>query len=219
MGMGAPNGADLGETRGISIDLDFNLWVSDSVRNKIFKLSNSSLAVLASFDAGNDSIGVGVDARGNIWAVDRADNSVARYDAIGPTRTGAAMQFPVRGNYQNQPQPAPYTYSDMLGTLLNLITRGESRPLWTTIRELSPNKRWYKVYWELEEAGVKDGLVKVSIKCLKDLTANTLTDDRDFVPVENGGDLPCKSDRYLQIKVQFDSDLAILKNLRVTERS
>ncbi len=59
---------------------------------------------------GGGTVGLGLDARGNVWGVNQVSASVFR---LNPT-TGVATEFPV-GNF-------PYTYSDFTGYALRTFT-------------------------------------------------------------------------------------------------
>ena len=184
-------------TRGVAVDLDGNVWVANSDTNTIAKLQGGNGQLLLALQVGKvvetatkgHPIGVGVDSMGHVWAVNRYTDEVIKINGI----THDMQRIPVgRG---------PYTYSDMMGTLLNTITlRRDNTASWTVNYDTGMAAPSYStIGWK----GVNSGgtRLRVRTRCAAEKAALAIAQWSQFL--EQPGPISCSRERWLQAEVQF----------------
>jgi len=97
-------------TRGVAIDLDGNVWAASSSTSTVSKIEGATGNLLKTVDVPAGPIGVAVDAYGHLWAVSQAANSVTKINGVDSTKKTTAVG------------QGPYSYSDMLGLSLRMVT-------------------------------------------------------------------------------------------------
>jgi DNA-binding beta-propeller fold protein YncE len=179
-----------GETRGVAVDTNGDVWVASSGINAISKVNGFTVKKVTSQTVGMEPIGVGIDATGHAWVVHRGSNDVYRMQSLEPYAIDA--RIPVG--------QGPYTYSDMLGLSLNLITRGKSsNATWTIIVDSQKtDAQFTDVSWSADvPTGTTFG---VHYCCNNDSTA--LTGMTWSSLLAQPGAIQC-SGRYLQVQAVF----------------
>ncbi len=132
------NGRDLGceqgsLTRGVAVDVDGNVWNTNWSCDSISKYDPDGNH-LGTFDVGNGPLGVAIDTDGQVWVVNYSGSSATVLDAQGNLVT------------EVQGLAEPYTYSDMTGLQLRLVTRQNG--VWTTTYDAGhAAARWSRVEW------------------------------------------------------------------------
>ena len=99
------------DSRGIATSTDGNVYVALDVDSAIAKINATTLKLESSISIGSSRfpVGIAVDHKGFVWAVNQSANSATKVD---PKKGKVIGEYPV-GN-------GPYTYSDMTGyTLFN----------------------------------------------------------------------------------------------------
>jgi len=138
-----------GYTRGITVDGNGRVWTAHSHEAR---LPFDSVGRVTSFDAetlgdrtdieleeGLETIGVGVDADGRIWAVNLASDNAIRIDP----ETGDSMTVRVGAK--------PYTYSDFTGFGLRTFTAPFGRWVGTVDAcEPSGEPQWDTLAWDAD---------------------------------------------------------------------
>lgn len=99
-------------TRGVAIDLDGNVWAASSSTATVSKIEGATGNLLKTVDVPNGPIGVAVDAYGHLWAVSQSANAVTKVNGVD-----SAKKTTMVGQ-------GPYSYSDMLGLSLRMVTLG-----------------------------------------------------------------------------------------------
>ena len=186
-------------TRGVAIDLDGNLWVANSNNSTIAKLNGATGNLLLSLQVGKvvdgatqgQPIGVTVDALGHVWAVNRATDEVIKINGL----THEMQRIKV-GN-------GPYTYSDMMGTLLNSITlRRDSTASWTVHYDTGVTRPvWKEINWKGFTSG--NSKIRVRTRCAADKAGLAVVTWSPY-GVEPGP-FQCPSARWIQLEVQFST--------------
>ncbi len=97
-------------TRGVAIDLDGNVWAASSSTSTVTKIEGATGNLLKTVDVPAGPIGVAVDAYGHLWAVSQSGDSVTKINGVDSAKKTTAVG---RG---------PYSYSDMLGLSLRMVT-------------------------------------------------------------------------------------------------
>ncbi|MDF1564303.1 MAG: MopE-related protein [Deltaproteobacteria bacterium] len=97
-------------TRGVAVDFDGNLWVANWDCASVSKYAPDGTHLLTTA-VSNGPLGMAVDTNGKIWAVNHtASNAVVLNPTGSPVTTISNLA-------------SPYTYSDMSGLQLRLVTR------------------------------------------------------------------------------------------------
>jgi spore maturation protein SpmB len=97
-------------TRGVAIDLDGNVWAASSSTSTVSKIEGATGNLLKTVDVPAGPIGVAVDAYGHLWAVSQSADSVTKINGVDSSKKTTGVG---RG---------PYSYSDMLGLSLRMVT-------------------------------------------------------------------------------------------------
>ncbi len=124
-----------GQTRGVAIDADGNVWVSYWSANRLAKFNPTTGAWSGNYTVASGPIGVGIDSNNRIWT--------ANYNAYNATRLD-----PVTGTTMNSVTIGvePYSYSDMTGFQLTqgVVTQGT----WTVTHDGgTPGIEWGTFTW------------------------------------------------------------------------
>jgi streptogramin lyase len=179
-------------TRGVAVDLDGNVWVANSGTSTVTKIHGHTGDILETLNTGSHPIGIGVDAYGHVWAVNRSANNVYKINGItlDPTPIGVG--------------DGPYTYSDMLGTLLRTITlNNDGTGYWTVNYDTGVDHPvWDEVRWTAEEPGGSE--ITLRTRCA-DNEADLYTALWSDVIAEPGPN-PCDNERWIQVEVKFQAD-------------
>lgn len=124
-----------GQTRGVVADHRGWLWIADSRRQQVHKLSRATGEVLGSFAVGRSPVGVAVDHDGAVWAV-----NLMSHNATKLSPTGQELGTYAVGK-------SPYTYSDMTGTAYHVfktlhgVFRGQYSVGWK-------GAKWKSLQWK-----------------------------------------------------------------------
>jgi len=179
-------------TRGVAVDLDGNVWVANSGTSTITKIHGHTGDILETLNTGNHPIGIGVDAYGHVWAVNRGANNVYKFNGITLDET----PIPVG--------QGPYTYSDMLGTLLRTITlNNDGTGYWTVNYDTGANSpAWDQVSWNAEEPGSSKITARTRCAATEADLYTALWSD----VISEPGPMPCEHKRWIQLEVKFQAD-------------
>ncbi len=120
---GGGKGRRLQRPRAVGLDRDGNVWVAENEGTHVVKLSprggflrRVDLSPCGGADPG--PLGTGSDAEGHMWTVLHDAGKLVRYTTEGE----------ILGCYpEGDTLRAPYTYSDLTGSLLSLVTRDTGR--------------------------------------------------------------------------------------------
>ncbi|MFH1131870.1 MAG: hypothetical protein V1754_11085 [Pseudomonadota bacterium] len=145
----------LGQSRGIAADDRGKVWVAThtSGGSNIFRTEQSVGPGVQDQSASNnywpvtgtETIGVGVDFSGNVWAVSYYANMASRLDVDS---TGDPI-LPATGQTNTvRVGEHPYTYSDFTGFGLKTFTRPQGRYTYQLSCENSELATWKKVSWK-----------------------------------------------------------------------
>jgi len=180
------------DTRGVAVDLDGNVWVANSGTSTVTKIHGHTGEILETLNAGTHPIGMGVDAYGHVWAVNLLSNNVYKINGITLEETPIAVG------------EGPYTYSDMLGTLLRTITlNNDGTGYWTANYDTgSDEPAWDTITWTAEEPG--DSTISLRTRCAETEAGlyTALWSDSQLDP----GQIACERERWIQIEVKFQAD-------------
>jgi outer membrane protein OmpA-like peptidoglycan-associated protein/streptogramin lyase len=120
---GGGGGRRLQRPRALGLDRDGNVWVAENAGTGVVKLSprGGFLRRVDLRPCGGDApgpLGTGSDADGNMWTVLQKAGKVAHYTTDGK----------ILGCYPEDGElSSPYTYADLTGSLLALVTRDTGR--------------------------------------------------------------------------------------------
>ncbi len=111
--------------RGVAVDLDNNVWAAFSADKAedfgfAVKFNGVHMKAERSIQVGREPVGIGVDAYGNAWIVNKLSDSVDFISGVG-RETVPAVSF-ASGKLPGEADDQPYSYSDMLGLSLRMIS-------------------------------------------------------------------------------------------------
>ena len=194
-----------GLTRGIAIDAAGDIWLTCPNQFRVFVLDpNGTPKANYSFVGLRGLIGVAVDYKGRIWAIDHGANRALRihpgvsYNQYPAGRT-SFQQF--GGSYPISTQPNPYSYSDMTGFQLRQFVLNEGT--WNVVHDAGRiGTLWGTVLWNQEPQGsVPPGTeLRVEVRAAE---IETDLADREFETVANGAPFTGLTGRYLEVQVTF----------------
>ena len=184
-------------TRGVAVDLDGNVWVANSSTSTISKIHGATGNVLLSVQVGKvvegattgHPIGAAVDSMGHVWAVNYATDEVIKINGL----TQEMQRIPVgRG---------PYTYSDMMGTLLNTVTlRRDNTASWIVNYDAgTAHPSWKELKWKAFTSG--GTRLRVRARCAAEKAGLATAQWSPYL--EQPGPLACASERWVQLEAQF----------------
>ena len=179
-----------GRTRGVAIDNQGILWVSNYDKAMIGKFDPATGTWLASYGVGSGPIGVAIDTANMIWTANDTGNATR----IDPA-TGARLDSKTLGI-------GPYSYSDMTGYQLtqSVVQQGT----WTGTADCGEVGRdWGTVAWN-QDSGVcpPAGCVPPDTEIQVDVRAyDGATPGGSWVTIENGVPFTGQQGQYLEVKV------------------
>ncbi len=184
-------------TRGVAVDLDGNVWVANSNTSTISKIHGATGNVLLSLQVGKvvegatqgHPIGAAVDSMGHVWAVNHVTNEVIKVNGL----THEMQRIPVG--------KGPYTYSDMMGTLLNTVTlRRDNTASWFMAYDTgATHPTWKELKWKAFTTGGTK--VRARVRCAAEKAALATASWGPYL--EQPGPITCASERWIQVEVQF----------------
>jgi len=130
-----PNWSYWGQTRGVAVDADGNVWVASWTHNQVAKFNPKTGAWGGTYSTAAGPIGVGIDSVKRIWTSNQNSNCATRVDPV----TGQVMNSVTIGS-------EPYSYSDMTGFQLTqgVVTQGT----WTVTYDSGvAGLEWGTVSW------------------------------------------------------------------------
>lgn len=127
-------------TRGVAIDLDGNVWAASSSTSTVSKIEGATGNLLKTVDVPTGPIGVAVDAYGHMWAVSQSADSVTKVNGVDSTKRTTALG------------KGPYSYSDMLGLSLRMVTLArQAVATWRNVIDSGDDAaRFTTVKWTVE---------------------------------------------------------------------
>lgn len=184
-----PQWSNTGRTRGVAIDNDGYVWVSNFDQNKVGKFDPTTNTWVGSYAVGSGPIGVAIDSADKVWTAN-SGNSATRIDPD----TGARLDTPELGI-------EPYSYSDMTGYQLTqaVVQQGS----WTGVIDSEVEGRgWGTVVWNTGEGACPpQGCEPPDTEILVEVRAyDGESPQGTWVPVENGVAFTGLAGRFLQVK-------------------
>ena len=193
------------QARGITLDRDGWVYVGVSrlggqAAGAVVRFRNEDGSQQQLYNASpnaRDSVGVGVDFQGRIWAVNRGSSNATRIDP----ETGQLDVF--------QTGSGPYTYSDFTGYVLRNFTapRGTYRRVFTGC-PTRDTAEWLAVRWTADTP--PGTAVEVRVKSVNDLAE--LTTAEQFGPWDSSPaslkDSGVPHGRYIEVETTLTSDAA-----------
>lgn len=187
-------------TRGVAIDLDGNVWAASSSTSTVSKIEGATGNLLKTVDVPNGPIGVAVDAYGHMWAVSQSANSVTKVNGVDSSKKATMVG------------QGPYSYSDMLGLSLRMVTLGrQAIATWRGVVDSSDDtSKFSTVKWTVETPTNTSLTVRVRCAPTKAALA-TAPFGRELASsgaaVDSGGGSCSRTtpQRYLEAEARFTS--------------
>lgn len=187
-------------TRGVSVDLDGNIWAASSSTSTVSKIEGATGALIKTVDVPNGPIGVAVDAYGHLWAVSQNANNVTKVNGVD-----SAKKTTMVGQ-------GPYSYSDMLGLSLRMVTLGrQAVATWRGVVDSNDDAAHFNtVKWSVETPTNTTFTVRARCATTK-AGLTTAAFGRELtgpgVAVDSGGGSCTRASpqRYLEVEARFSS--------------
>jgi len=192
-------------TRGVAADKDGYMWVANYDANSVTKIRANDGSIIGTFKAGKGPLGMAVDTDDNIWAVN--------FD--GATATKLAPNGNTIATYQTG--DSPYSYSDMTGLQLQLITHRNG----TWIVDFDSGREdavWDGIVWTGQTPqGTEIRVRGRSAHTRGGLATATWSPRHNQSPANIKGEVP--DGRWLQVEVQLwtsvDGVTPVLEDIHV----
>jgi hypothetical protein len=205
-------------TRGVAIDMDGNAWAACSAgeQSAVAKLSGADGRLLTSISlqtrGGVDPIGIGVDAYGYLWVVNHTSENVLKFVETSPA---------VFSHIEIPDVKEPYTYSDMLGTVLHTITlHKDNTAYWSIVYDTGiAHPTWKTVSWVAELPGGSS--IGARMRCAASSEALGAASWWPAAPdylEQSGQQVQCASEQYIELEVRFtatETGSPILKDITI----
>jgi DNA-binding beta-propeller fold protein YncE len=187
-------------TRGVAIDLDGNAWAALSGTNTVTKVEGATGNLLKTVDLPPGPLGVSVDAYGHVWAVSQGANCVTKINGIDGTKTQVDIG------------EGPYSYSDMLGLSLRMVTLSHQQTAtWRGVVDSSdPSTHFTTVKWTVDTPTNTSFAVRVRCAATKDALATAafstnITTSGAAVDSAGGSCLHVAAQEFLEMEARFTS--------------
>ncbi|MGR0482376.1 MAG: Vgb family protein [Candidatus Electronema sp. V4] len=215
-GFPVPTGGELG--RGVAVTADNTIWSANTATHTVSRLDANG-NILEIINVGISPTGVSVDYAGKVWVTNLGSNNAMRID---PATNQVDLTVDLGGAGAVGGPAAPYTYSDMTGSL-----RLGHPPIgfWNVVYDGGCNTLWDRISWnngqESEsENPATNSVIKVEIRVAA--TKAGLAGE-PFQTVTNGADLTGMKGQFIEVRTSFISeapagqrDLPVLKDLTVS---
>lgn len=100
--------------RGVSVEFNGNVWVSDTGHNRVVELTATGLPIRIIRASLRRPTGLAPDGRGNVWIVDSGNNRVLEVSARGATvRTIGGTRGSAQGHFSNPRDVALDAHGDV----------------------------------------------------------------------------------------------------------
>ncbi len=120
-------------TRGVTVDVTGHIWVANWNCDSVSRYDANGTHV-GTYPVGGGPLGLAIDGDGKVWSVNYGSSTATVLDANGGFVTTVAGLA------------EPYTYSDMTGAQLRLVTRQNG--VWTSTYDSGyPSARWARAEW------------------------------------------------------------------------
>jgi hypothetical protein len=187
-------------TRGVAIDLDGNCWAALSGTNTVTKVEGATGNLLKTIDLPSGPLGVSVDAYGHVWAVSQGANCVTKINGIDGTKTQVDIG------------QGPYSYSDMLGLSLRMVTLAHQQTAtWRGIVDSGdPTTHFTNMKWTVETPTNTQFAVRVRCAATKDALAmaafgGTMGTSGAAADSQGGSCSHTAAQQFLELEARFTS--------------
>lgn len=188
-------------TRGVAIDLDGNVWAASSSTSTVSKIEGATGNLLKTVDVPTGPIGVAVDAYGHLWAVSQSANSVTKINGVDGAKRNTAVG---RG---------PYSYSDMLGLSLRMVTLArQAVATWRVVVDSNDDAAHFTtVKWSVDTP--TNTAFSVRVRCATSRGAlstaafsGEITAPGAAIDSAGGSCSRASAQRYLEVEARFSSN-------------
>ena len=201
-----------GNTRGVALDEEGKVWVSNWNRNALSVYNPATGQWEKNFGVASGPIGVGIDSNNRVWTANYYAANATRIDpAVG---NGAPIDSKQLGAY-------PYSYSDMTGFQLThgVVKQGT----WTVTHDSGQaGLEWGTAFWnEGEGLCPEDDCTPAGTEILVKMRAgDTFPVATQWVDVENGVGTSGLFGQFVEVQVTLrvtgGADISpVLKDLRI----
>jgi hypothetical protein len=187
-----PLWANAGNTRGVALDADGKVWVSNWSKNQLSVYNPATGQWEKNFTVDQGPIGVGIDSENRIWT---ANFTAANATRIDPSvANGAPLNSAKLGAY-------PYSYSDMTGYQLTqgVVKQGT----WTVTHDSGiAGLEWGTVFWNENDGICPEGdCIPEGTEILVEMRAgDTYPVATQWMAVENGVGVSGVLGQYVEVK-------------------